>query len=352
MVEFSTMWQEALALLKQLISTPSFSKKEEQVADLIHSYLSSLKLPTERIGNNILFMNFNRYKEGETILLNSHLDTVKPSSSWSIDPFTPQIIGDKLYGLGSNDAGASLVSLLFTAIYLYEKGENIAFCASVEEEISGFNGISKVLQKYPNFKFAIIGEPTQMQPAVAEKGLMVLDGVSIGKSGHAAREEGDNAIYKLLNDLQWFKTYTFQKESPFLGPVKMNVTQIEAGSQHNVIPDKCTYVVDVRSNGCYSNQELLSIIQRNIQSTVTPRSTRLNSTMTPPDHPIFKRFPKLNMTPFGSPTLSDQALISFPSLKLGPGESARSHTADEYIKISEIKEAINTYIMLLTNLTI
>lgn len=342
---------ESIKLLQQIVSIPSYSKQEHEVSDILYKYICQYNLPVKRIGNNILIIDEERYKNTPTILLNSHIDTVKPVQSWTRDPFKPDIIQDRLYGLGTNDAGASLICLLMTAIDMFNKQKyNIAFCASAEEEISGANGISRVIDDYPTFDLAIVGEPTQMQPAVAEKGLMVLDCKSYGKAGHAARNEGDNAIYKALNDIAWFKNYSFPKKSPFLGEVKMSVTQITAGTQHNVIPAECSFVVDIRGNGCYSNNEILKIIKDNVLCTITARSTRLNSSMISSDHKVFNTFKKLNMRPFGSPTLSDQALMSFPSIKIGPGFSGRSHSADEFIYISEIKDALIKYELLLNNL--
>lgn len=341
--------QEAIHLLSSLIATPSISKEESTAADFIEKYITKHKLPFERIGNNILVLNKQRYESNEpTLLLNSHIDTVKPSSSWTKNPFEPIIEDDYLYGLGSNDAGASLVCMLLTTIELFDKlPYNLAFCASAEEEISGVNGISAVLNKYPKFNLALVGEPTDMQPAVAEKGLMVLDCKALGVSGHAARNEGENAIYKALKDIEWFKEYELSKASPFLGKVRMSVTQVNAGSQHNVIPDECKFVVDVRGNGCYTNQEILNEIKDNVSCEVIPRSTRLNSSQLSSDHPFYKHLTNWGYQPFGSPTLSDQALMSFPSLKMGPGSSSRSHTADEFIKISEIKDALVKYDQLL-----
>lgn len=341
--------QEAIHLLSSLIAIPSISKEESAAADFIEKYIKEHKLPLERIGNNILVLNKQRYESNEpTLLLNSHIDTVKPSLSWTKDPFKPIIEDDYLYGLGSNDAGASLICMLLTTIELFDKlPYNLAFCASAEEEISGVNGISAVLDKYPEFNLALVGEPTDLQPAVAEKGLMVLDCKTCGVSGHAARNEGENAIYKALKEIEWFKDYEFSKISPFLGKLRMSVTQINAGSQHNVIPDECRFVVDVRGNGCYTNQEILNEIKNNVSCEVIPRSTRLNSSQLSSDHPFYKHLNSLRYQPFGSPTLSDQALMSFPSLKMGPGSSSRSHTADEFIKISEIKEALVKYDQLL-----
>jgi acetylornithine deacetylase len=287
-----------------------------------------------------------------TILLNSHLDTVKPVSGWRKHPFTPKTENGKLYGLGSNDAGASVVSLfqVYRHLSATEQAYNLIFLASCEEEISGKNGIESVLPQLPPIALGIVGEPTEMQPAIAEKGLMVLDVTAFGKAGHAARNEGVNAIYEVMPDLQWLHDYRFPNESPLLGPVKMTVTQINAGTQHNVVPDRCTMVVDIRSNECYSNEEIYKEVCAHLKSEVKARSFRLNSSHLSPDHPLVKRAVKLGRVPFGSPTLSDQALMKFPSVKMGPGKSQRSHTADEYIVISEIEEAIGLYIQLLDGL--
>jgi len=287
-----------------------------------------------------------------TILLNSHIDTVQPVSGWTYDPFQPVIGGDKMFGLGSNDAGASLVSLLFAFLHLTEHQQhyNLIFAATAEEEISGKNGIESLLKELPAIDFAIVGEPTGMQMAIAEKGLMVLDCISTGIAGHAARNEGENAIYNALADVEWFRNFRFEKISGLLGPVKMSVTQINAGTQHNVIPDKCSFVVDVRTNELYTNEEILNEIKKQVKSIVTARSTRLGSSSTPGNHPLVLRGKQLGLSVFGSPTLSDQALMPFPSMKIGPGNSSRSHTANEYILCSEIENAIQTYVNLLDQL--
>lgn len=336
--------EKAISLLQTIIATPSISRDEAKIADFLENFIKEQDLPVERIENNLLILNKDRYGKDPTLLLNSHIDTVKPSASWVRDPYKPSIENHYLFGLGSNDAGASLVCLLLTAIKLYNKlPYNLAFCASSEEEISGVNGINAVLQKYPKFDLAIVGEPTGMQPAVAEKGLMVLDCWAKGVSGHAAREEGVNAIYAATTDIEWFRTYEFEKVSPYLGKVKMNVTQVNAGTQHNVIPDRCSFVVDIRGNGCYSNQEILEQIKNQVKSEVKARSTRLNSSHLSVEHPFYKHLIKSGYTPYGSPTLSDQALMNFPSIKIGPGHSSRSHTADEYIRIDELEDALNKY---------
>jgi len=343
---------DAIALLQQLIAIPSFSREEAVVADFLERYIEIKGYVASRKDNNVWILSPGFDSARPTILLNSHIDTVKPVAGWVRNPFSPTIENGKLFGLGSNDAGASVVSLLHAFFYLTQKQQayNLIFSASAEEEVSGKNGIESLLHELPKIDFAIVGEPTQMHLAVAEKGLMVLDCVSVGKAGHAARNEGDNAIYKALKDIEWFRTYDFIKKTSLLGPVKMSVTQIAAGTQHNVVPDKCSFVVDVRSNEMYSNDEILEEIRRNAACDVQARSTRLSSTATPLDHPIVKRGRELNRTIFGSPTLSDQALMIFPSLKMGPGDSARSHTADEYILTNEIVEAVEIYVQLLDGL--
>ena len=345
---------EAVGLLKSLISIPSFSREEEAVADYLQNYIESIGIETRRKGNNIICVAPMFDLRKPTILLNSHIDTVKPVNGWRKDPFSPTEENGKLYGLGSNDAGASVVTLfqVYQELSKTEQSYNLIFLASCEEEVSGKDGIESVLSELPPITLGIVGEPTEMHPAIAEKGLMVLDVVSYGKAGHAARNEGVNAIYKALDDISWFKDFKFEKESPMLGPVKMSVTQINAGTQHNVIPDRCSFVVDIRSNELYSNEDLYNTIRKNVKSDVKARSFRLNSSRISEDHPIVKRTVKMGRNPFGSPTLSDQALMPFPSVKMGPGKSSRSHTADEYILISEIEEAIEIYLKLLDWLNI
>lgn len=345
---------EALTLLHSLIGIPSISRDEEAAADFLQNYIEETGIMTGRSGNNIWCMSPNFDMNKPTILLNSHIDTVKPVNGWRKQPFTPKSENGKLYGLGSNDAGGSVVSLFQAYRYLSttEQSYNLIFLASCEEEVSGKNGIESVLPQLPPIALGIVGEPTEMNPAVAEKGLMVLDITARGKSGHAAREEGENAIYKMLSDIEWFRSYRFPKESPLLGPVKMSVTQIGAGTQHNVIPDLCNAVVDIRTNECYTNQEVFEEVCRHISSEAKARSFRLNSSSISTDHPFVRRATELGKTPFGSPTLSDQALMPFPSVKIGPGKSSRSHTADEYIMISEIEEAVALYIEILDGLKI
>ena len=345
---------EAITLLSSLISIPSISREEEQVADFLQNYIEESGIMTGRSGNNIWCISPMFDIKKPTILLNSHIDTVKPVNGWRKHPFTAKLENGKLYGLGSNDAGASVVSLFEAYRYLSatEQAYNLIFLASCEEEVSGKNGIESVLPQLPPIALGVVGEPTEMHPAIAEKGLMVLDVNAHGKAGHAARNEGENAIYKALDDIQWFREYRFSKESPLLGPVKMSVTQLNAGTQHNVVPDICSFVVDIRSNECYSNEELFQEICSHIQSEAKARSFRLNSSHIDAKHPFVKRAVELGRTPFGSPTLSDQALMRFPSVKIGPGKSSRSHTADEYIRVSEIEEAIGMYIKILDGLVI
>lgn len=345
---------EALNLLKVLISTPSISRDEEAAANALQNYMERSGLITNRSGNNVWCVGPDFDEKKPTLLLNSHIDTVKPVSGWQKQPFTPTESDGRLYGLGSNDASGSLVCLFQTFLRLTKKAQpyNTIFLASCEEEVSGANGIESVLPKLPPIALGVVGEPTGMHPAIAEKGLMVLDVTTHGQAGHAAREEGDNAIYKAMKDIEWFRTYRFEKVSPLLGPVKMTVTQINAGTQHNVVPDCCTFVVDIRSNEMYSNKELFDIIRAHIGSEAQARSFRLNSSHIDANHPFVCRAASLGRTPFGSPTLSDQALMPFPSVKIGPGDSARSHTANEYILISELEEALDLYFRLLDGLTI
>lgn len=345
----SFMAHEATELLSKLIAIPSISREEERAADQVQQYLEEQGMTTGRKGNNVWCLSPDFSLKKPTLLLNSHIDTVKPVSGWIRDPFLPSIENGKLYGLGSNDAGASVVSLMQAFMQLCRTTQtyNLIFLASCEEEISGKEGIESVLPLLPPINFAIVGEPTEMQPAIAEKGLMVLDVTSHGKSGHAARNEGINAIYLAMKDIAWFRDYQFEKVSPLLGPVKMSVTMVNAGTQHNVVPDKCDFVVDIRSNECYSNQELYDIICQHITSDVKARSFRLSSSHVEITHPLVQRIVALGRQPFGSPTLSDQALMPFPSLKLGPGKSSRSHAADEFIYLSEIEEAIGLYLKVL-----
>jgi len=345
--------QEAVDLLEMLIAKPSISRDETLAAEVLEAQMNEWGLAPQRIGNNIVAYG-EMAENRPTLLLNAHIDTVKPVSTWTRDPFKPTIEDDRLYGLGANDCGGGLVSLLqvfriLTTNPSYATPYNIIYVASAEEEVSGANGIAMVLPQLPKIDVAIVGEPTGMQPAIAEKGLMVIDGVAHGKSGHAAREEGVNAIYEALDDLVWLRDYRFKKESRLLGPTKMTVTVLNSGTQHNVVPDECRFVIDVRTNEYYQNEYLFAFLQKHMKKCeLKARSFRLSSSHIPVGHPLVQRAIQLGMAPFGSPTLSDQALMPFPSLKLGPGQSARSHSADEFICISEIEQAINTYIKLIT----
>lgn len=348
-------YYEAIDLLKGMISRPSFSREETAVADYLQKCWSDAGHHVFRKGNNlwIIAPGFDFAKP--TLLLNSHIDTVKPAAGWQKDPFLPEETeDDRLYGLGSNDAGASVVSLYeaFTILSAKAQPYNLIFLASCEEEVSGKNGIESVLPELPPIHFAVVGEPTGMRPAIAEKGLMVLDCVATGKAGHAARNEGVNAIYKAIEDINWFSTYQFPEKSDLLGPVKMTVTIIKAGTQHNVVPDRCEFTVDIRSNEFYSNERLFELIKEQVGCEIKARSFRLNSSRTEPEHPFVQRCLMLGKEPFGSPTLSDQALMRFPSVKIGPGDSARSHSADEYIYGPEIRDAITTYVRLLDGLAL
>ena len=344
------LYQTAIDLLKQLIAIPSLSKEEDQTADLIQSFFEIKGITTFRKGNNVWVKNAHFDNEKPTLLLNSHHDTVKPNAGYTRNPFSADEEEDQLFGLGSNDAGASLVGLIATFLHFNDRQDlkyNIVLAASAEEEISGKGGVESILSDLGEIDFAIVGEPTLMHLAVAEKGLMVLDCVAKGISGHAARNEGENAIYKAMTDMEWFRSFKFPKVSNSLGEVKMSVTMVNAGSQHNVVPDECHFVVDVRSTDAYSNLEILEIIKANVASDVQARSTRLNPSSISMDHPIVKAGIALGRETYGSPTMSDQALMPYPSLKLGIGDSARSHTADEFVYTYEIKEGIEMYIQLL-----
>lgn len=344
--------ERAISLLRQMIATPSPSREEGRVADIIEAELRALGFEPQRKGNNVWAEAWVYDTTKPTILLDGHIDTVKPNSAWVRNPYEAVVEDDRLYGLGSNDDGGSVVALLtaFARLAKTEQPYNLIFLASAEEEVTGVGGVRAVLPELGDIDFAIVGEPTSLQPAVAERGLLVLDCVSRGKAGHAAREEGENAIYKALQDIEWFRTYQFAKSSPLLGGVKMSVTGIEAGTQHNVVPAECRFVVDVRVNECYTNQEVLAEIYRNVKCDVTPRSTHLNSSSLSVEHPAVRRLVAMGREPFGSPTLSNQAVMPFPTLKIGPGDSARSHTADEYILLSEIEQAVELYSALLDGL--
>jgi len=341
---------EAIGLLKQLISIPSVSKEEQGTGDLLEQYFKEREIPGQRIKNNIFVKNKYFDAAKPVILLNSHHDTVKPNKSWTLDPFKPVVKDGKLYGLGSNDAGAPLVSLIMAFLAFYEDKDmpfNVILALTAEEEISGKNGIELVLPELPKINFAVVGEPTGLEMAVAEKGLMVLDCSSHGQAGHAARSEGDNAIYKAMKDVEWFRNYRFEKTSEMLGDVKMTVTMIQAGSQHNVVPDICDFVVDIRSTDSYTNEEIMDLVRNHIVSDVKPRSFRLQSSGLSQSHKLISVARELGLVTYGSPTLSDMALMPFPSVKIGPGKSERSHTADEYIELEEIKAGIDAYTNLL-----
>jgi acetylornithine deacetylase len=342
---------DAIELLIQLIQTQSFSREEAGTAAILEQFLAQHGIAAQRRGNNVWATSREMDPCKPTILLNSHHDTVKPGVAWTYPPFGAVVEGDKLTGLGSNDAGASAVSLLAVFRYLYDQPTafNLICAITAEEEISGANGVKSILPELGEIDLGIVGEPTGMNAAIAEKGLLVLDGVALGRTGHAARNEGDNALYKALDDINWLRAYEFPKVSEMLGPVKMTVTQISAGTQHNVVPDECRYVVDVRPTECYSNEEILEIIGANVQAKITPRSTHLQSSGLPPEHPLVRKAVAMGKTTYGSPTLSDQALMRFPTLKMGPGDSARSHAPDEYILLSEIRAGIADYIELLTD---
>ncbi|MBV1888264.1 MAG: M20 family metallo-hydrolase [Urechidicola sp.] len=343
----------AIELLKNLISTQSFSKEEEGTATLIETWFNSENIPFKRSENNIIAYNKYFDKNKPTILLNSHHDTVKPNLAYTKDPLNAHIEDGKLYGLGSNDAGGCLVSLIatFTYFYLQENLKyNIVIVASAEEENSGANGLNSTLSQLPKIDFAIVGEPTLMNLAIAEKGLVVFDGVVKGTPSHAAHPNNDNSIYKTMKTLEWFRDYKFEKVSEVLGEVKMTVTQINAGKQHNVVPAETHLVIDVRVNDKYSNQEVFDIIKENTPCEITPRSLRLNSSSINKKHPIVQAGIAMGRETYGSPTLSDQSVLSCESLKLGPGDSTRSHSADEFIYVDEIKEGINLYIKLLNKI--
>lgn len=368
MITDNTILQAAIALLERMVATPSVSRDETAVADLLESYMKDVcSLEVHRSGNNLWMIAPGYSTDRKTLLLNAHIDTVKPVSSWTYDPFAATEVGDRIYGLGTNDDGASLVSLLHVFLVLTGENQpklsyNLVFLASCEEEVSGKNGISSVLPLLPKIDVALVGEPTGMNPsvaggvkvAIAEKGLMVLDGVAQGKSGHAARNEGVNALYLALDAIQTLRDFHFERESASLGPIKVTTTNIQAGQgQHNVIPDTCGFVVDVRTTDAYANEEVAKMLQEAVAPVqLTPRSTRLQPSGIAVDHPLLKRI--LEVVPdaslFGSPTLSDQALLSCPSLKMGPGDSARSHTANEYIEKQEIADAIQLYLTILSNL--
>lgn len=349
--QINILQAQAIELLKELIATPSFSKEEEETAAIIGKFFALKGIPASRVGNNIYALNKNYDAAKPSVLLNSHHDTVKPNKGYTQDPFTPIEKDGKLFGLGSNDAGGCLVSLIATFLHFYEKenlSHNIVFAASAEEEISGVNGIELVLPYLGNINFGIVGEPTKMEMAVAERGLMVIDCVANGKAGHAARNEGVNALYIALDDIDWIRNCKFDKVSPLLGESRMTVTIIGTDNQqHNVVPPQCKFVIDVRVNELYTFDEILDSLKQNLKSQFKPRTTRMKSTSISMDHPLIQAGIALGRGYYGSPTTSDKALMPFPALKMGPGDSARSHTADEFVYIDEIKEGIELYIKLL-----
>jgi acetylornithine deacetylase len=348
--DVDTLAADALTLLKQLIATPSFSRDETHTADLLETFFRERDVPTQRLKNNVWAVNRQFDPAKPTLLLNSHHDTVKPNTSWTLDPFSPLEQDGKLFGLGSNDAGGCLVSLIAAFLHFYDRTDlayNILLIASAEEEISGRDGLELVMPHVPTIDFAIVGEPTEMQLAIAEKGLLVLDCTAHGVSGHAARDEGDNAIYHALQDIDWLRTYQFPNVSPTLGPIKMSVTIIQAGTQHNVVPDACTFTVDVRVTEQYTLEEVIAIIRANLRSDVQPRSIRLTPSSIPVEHPIVQAGLALGRHTYGSPTTSDQAVLSCPSLKCGPGHSSRSHSANEFLYLHELGDGVRGYIQML-----
>ena len=348
-----SLTKEAIILLQSLVQSPSLSNQENDTAAILFSFLEKDCVEANRLKNNVWVKNLHFDEAKPTILLNSHHDTVPANKGYTRNPFDGKIEDGKLFGLGSNDAGGALVSLLATFLYFYSKENldyNLIFAATAEEEISGTDGIELLYAQLPKIEVAIIGEPTQMEMAIAEKGLLVIDCTVTGKAGHAAREEGENAIYKALEDIQWFQNFQFEKVSDLLDPIKMSVTILNAGLQHNMVPEVCTFTVDIRINELYSHQEILKIIAENTSCKVVARSTRIKSSSIPISHPLVQSGISLGRKMYGSPTTSDKALISCPSLKIGPGDSARSHSADEYIHLTEIEEGIKIYIKLIENI--
>lgn len=354
-MEIDQLYHGSVELLKKLIKTPSLSTQEDDAAKIIRNHLDKLGIHYKKFINNTWCFNKHWDDKKPVVLLNSHIDTVKPVDGWTYDPFGATLENEKLIGLGSNDAGAPLVSLLATFAYFFPKENlpfNLIFAATAEEESSGANGMAQLVKLLQRVDFAIVGEPTQMKLAVAEKGLLVIDCLVKGKAGHAARNEGINSIYLAIDEIDKIRNYKFEHISPLLGEVKMTVTQIEAGFQHNVVPDSCKFVIDVRTNECYSNDEVIETISGLLNCDAKPRSRRLNSSGIEMDHPFVKRVQSFEIECYGSPTLSDQSLMPYRSVKMGPGDSARSHTADEFIFLHEIEEGIKLYIKLLEGLVL
>jgi acetylornithine deacetylase len=349
----SSITNAVIELLQQLIATPSFSREEQHTGDLIARFLETHGIPANRLKHNIWAKNLHFNSKKPIVLLNSHHDTVRPNQGYTRDPFHPDIADGKLYGLGSNDAGGALTCLLGAFLHFYDRPDlpfNLVYAATAEEEISGSDGIELALTALGHIDFAIVGEPTQMHMAIAEKGLMVLDGVAHGVAGHAAREEGESALYKALDDIAWMRNHQFPKVSDLMGPVKTSVTVIQAGSQHNVVPDVCHFTVDVRVNEQYTLEEVLDTLRQHVSSSLTPRSLRMRSSIIPLEHPLVRAGLALGREYYGSPTTSDKAMMPFPALKMGPGDSARSHTADEFIYVSELQEGVQLYIQILEKL--
>jgi acetylornithine deacetylase len=352
--KIDTLYADAISLLKELIATPSFSKEEDETAGILCRFIGERGIQHSRVGNNVYALNKYYDVSKPSVLLNSHHDTVKPNKGYTFDPFSPFEKDGRLFGLGSNDAGGSLVSLLATFLYFYDKegmNHNVVFAASAEEEISGVNGIELVLPYLGKLDYGIVGEPTKLEMAVAERGLMVIDCTAEGKSGHAARNEGENALYKAVDDIVWLRNYKFEKVSPLLGESRLTATVINTENiQHNVVPSQCKFVIDVRVNELYTFEEILDLLKNNLKSKFKPRTTRMKSTSIPLDHLLVKAGINLGRGYFGSATTSDKALMPFATLKMGPGDSARSHTADEFIYLDEIKDGIVTYVKLVEQL--
>lgn len=348
------LYQQAVELLKKLISTPSFSKEEAATAEIIQHFFEQRNIPVNRIGYNLFAKNLDYDPAKPTLLLNSHHDTVKPNKGYTVDPFSPAEKEGRLYGLGSNDAGGCLVSLMSVFLHFYERrhsGYNIVFAASAEEEISGSGGIEMVLPHLGRIDVGIVGEPTRMEMAIAERGLLVVDCLATGKAGHAARNEGENALYKAIDDCAWIRNYRFSKKSELLGETRMSVTVMDTDNrQHNVVPATCSYVIDIRVNELYTFEEILDLLKQNLKSVPVPRSLRMKPSSIPMGHPLVKAGLDMGLGYYGSPTTSDKALMPFPALKMGPGDSARSHMADEFIYLDEIRKGIDTYIGLIEKL--